>query len=68
MREQLERRLAQLQAERQAGEKLMAELAAKQAELQGTLLRISGAIQVLQEMLAPEAAVPDATNPQAPAK
>jgi peptidoglycan hydrolase CwlO-like protein len=68
MKEQLERRLAQLQAERQAGEKLMAELAAKQAELQGTLLRISGAIQVLQEILAQEGTPPAATDTQDPAK
>lgn len=54
MREQLESRLAELKSELQAGEKLMAELNTKQATLQQTMLRISGAIQVLEEMLAKE--------------
>jgi chromosome segregation ATPase len=54
MREQIEKRLATLRTEMEAGEKMMAELEAKQAHLQSTLLRISGAIQVLQELLNPE--------------
>jgi predicted nuclease with TOPRIM domain len=51
MRTQLEARLQQLKAEFEAGQHLLAELEAKQANLRETLLRISGAIQVLQEEL-----------------
>ncbi|MCP6760393.1 MAG: hypothetical protein NHB32_17005 [Fischerella sp. CENA71] len=49
MKEQLEKRLAELKAEFASGEKLMADLEAKQANLRDTLLRISGAIQILEE-------------------
>jgi len=52
MREQLEQRLKQLKAEFEAGQKMLAELEAKQASVRETLLRISGAIQVLEEELA----------------
>ncbi len=51
MREQLENRLAQLKSEHEAGEKLLAELEAREGTLRNTLLRISGAIQVLEEEL-----------------
>jgi septal ring factor EnvC (AmiA/AmiB activator) len=52
MREQLEQRLKQLKAEFKAGQKMLAELEAKQANVRETLVRISGAIQVLEEELA----------------
>ena len=52
MRTQLEQRLQQLKAEFEAGQKMLAELEAKQASVRETLLRISGAIQVLEEALA----------------
>jgi chromosome segregation ATPase len=51
MRDQLEQRLKQLKAEFEAGQKMLAELEAKQANVRETLLRISGAIQVLEEEL-----------------
>jgi len=51
MKEQLEQRLQALKTEYEAGQKMLADLEAKQANLQGTLLRISGAIQVLEEIL-----------------
>ncbi len=51
MREQLEQRLNELKTEFEAGKKMLAELETKQANLRETLLRISGAIQVLQEVL-----------------
>ncbi len=54
MRDQLTRRLDELKAEFQAGERLLAELDTKHANLKGTLLQISGAMQVLQELLAPD--------------
>ena len=52
MKEQLEQRLDQLKSEFEAGQKMLADLETKQAEIRETLLRISGAIQVLEELLA----------------
>ncbi len=52
MKEQLQQRLESLKAEFESGQKVLAELDAKQANLHETLLRISGAIQVLEEELA----------------
>jgi hypothetical protein len=52
MRGQLEQRLKQLKAEYEAGQKMLAELEAKQASVRETPLRISGATQVLEEELA----------------
>ena len=54
MREQLQQRLTGLRVEFEAGQKMLADLEAKQTELQQTLLRISGAIQVIEELLTPE--------------
>lgn len=51
MREQLERRLGELRTEYGAGTRALRELEEKQAELRGVLIRISGAIQVLEELL-----------------
>ena len=51
MRTQLEQRLQALHSEYTAGHKMLAELEAKQLHLRETLLRISGAIQVLEEEL-----------------
>ncbi len=45
-------RLQALKKEYEAGQKLLAEYEAKQHNLRETLLRISGAIQVLEEVLA----------------
>jgi predicted nuclease with TOPRIM domain len=56
MKEQLEKRLAELKSEFEAGQKMLADLEAKKSELQATLLRISGAIQVIEEMLAQDQA------------
>jgi hypothetical protein len=54
MREQIERRLEELKAEFEAGQKMMADLEQRKVNLEQTLLRISGAIQVLDEVLASE--------------
>jgi len=54
MKKQLELRLTELKAEFESGQKMLAELEAKQANLRTMLLRISGAIQVLEEELAKE--------------
>jgi hypothetical protein len=78
MREQLEQRLHELKSEYTTGQKLLSDLETRQADLRQTLLRISGAIQVLEELLnaqpatngvvpAPEAMPTGAGLEQAPA-
>ena len=54
MKEKLEQRLQHLQQEYESGQQMLADLQAKEANLQRTLLRISGAMQVLQELLQAE--------------
>ena len=66
MKERMERRLARLRSEFEAGQAVMSDLEARQANLRGSLLRVSGAIQVLQEMLDQEAGV-DGPSGQLPA-
>jgi len=51
MREKLEKRLQQLKAEFASGQKVLADLETKQVNIRETLLRIQGAIQVLEEEL-----------------
>jgi uncharacterized coiled-coil protein SlyX len=51
MKERLEQRLGELRAEFERGEQTLAELEAQAASTRQTLLRISGAIQVLEEEL-----------------
>ena len=51
MKESLEKRLAELEQEYQAGQKMLAELDEKRQGLTSTLLRIQGAMQVLRELL-----------------
>jgi chromosome segregation ATPase len=57
---QLETKLEQLRQEFASGQNQLADLDQKRANLRDTLLRISGAIQVLEETLG-EAAGEDAT-------
>lgn len=52
MREQIENRLNELKKEFELGQGRLLELEEQQARLRETLLRISGAIQVLEETLA----------------
>lgn len=51
MREQLEKRLEQLRSELESGSKMLSDLQTKESDLRETLLRITGAIQVLEEEL-----------------
>jgi len=51
MNEQLERRLSELKAEFESGQRMLQELDQKRANLEKTMLRISGAIQVLEELI-----------------
>jgi hypothetical protein len=52
MQEQVVARLKSLRQEYETGQKMLADLEARQLDLQQTLLRIGGAIQVLEELLA----------------
>ena len=51
MKEKMEQRLKELKDEFTSGQKMLADLETQQANLKSTLLRISGAIQVLEELL-----------------
>lgn len=51
MRTRLEQRLKDLKAEFESGQNVLLELEKQQANVRETLLRISGAIQVLEEEL-----------------
>ena len=52
MREQLQARLEELKREFETGQARLRELETQEARLRETMLRISGAIQVLEEELA----------------
>lgn len=55
IREQLQERLEALRAEFEKGQSRLGELQRQESQLQETLLRISGATQVLTELLEKEA-------------
>lgn len=55
MNQQLENRLAELRREYESGQNVLTELQQKQDQVRATLMRISGAIQVLEELLQAEA-------------
>ena len=64
MQDQMRERLAELRSEQRAGEGQLLELAQQENVLRETLLRISGAIQVLQELLdAPATSPGDVATP-----
>lgn len=65
MKEAITARLAELRREMAAGEQLLERLNRQLADTQQVLLRISGAIQVLEEVLAGSAA-DEAAAPAAP--
>jgi len=48
----IEQRLKELRAEFESGQKMLVNLENQQANIRDTLLRIGGAIQVLEEMIA----------------
>jgi prefoldin subunit 5 len=50
MKEKIEARLAELRAEFEEGQRMLAELEEKRERLRESMLRIAGAIQVLEEM------------------
>jgi prefoldin subunit 5 len=63
MRDQLEKRLAELKSEFEAGQRQLETLEQQAAGLRQTLLRISGAAQVLEEVLAAESGGDGASSP-----
>lgn len=58
MNDQVQSRLESLREEYEAGQARLRELERQQAQLTDTMLRISGAIQVLEELLVEEARRP----------
>jgi predicted nuclease with TOPRIM domain len=52
MKKQIKERLEELKAEYESGQKMLADLETQESNLRTTMLRISGAIQVLEELLA----------------
>ena len=59
MREQVTARLEKLRAEYDSGQKMLQELEARILDVRQTMLRISGAIQVLEELVAEPGASQD---------
>lgn len=51
MKEQIKNRIESLRVEYRTGQEVLAELEGRQAGLKITLARISGAIQILEELL-----------------
>ncbi|HEX8845925.1 MAG TPA: hypothetical protein VF791_14830 [Pyrinomonadaceae bacterium] len=63
MKEQLEQRLKELRAEYETGQARLRELETEAAYVRETMLRIAGAIQVLQEMLEAEKPKDESAEP-----
>ena len=63
MKQQLDQRLNELRAEFESGQKMLSELESKQANLRDTMLRISGAIQVLEELNGAEGSIGEVQEP-----
>lgn len=66
MKQQLAERLQSLKSEFEAGQQMLADLEAQKANLRETLLRISGAIQVLEEELSKVTETEEDNQPSAP--
>jgi len=65
MQEQMEARLATLKDEFDKGQTQLRQLELQSGSLRETMLRISGAIMVLEELLSPSASVTSADGHQA---
>lgn len=64
MRERFRKRLNELKTEFESGQKMLTDLEQRQSNLKNTMLRISGAIQVLEEIIAAENTPVDKDNCQ----
>jgi hypothetical protein len=64
MKTQLQERLKTLQAEFRNGQQALADLESRRENLRTTLLRISGAIQVLEELLPSHPPAAENTTPR----
>ena len=62
MKQQLQTRLDELKQEFASGQQVLADLQTKQTEVQNTMLRLQGAIQVLEEELAKAESSTDETE------
>jgi hypothetical protein len=51
MKDQIEQRLTELRSEFEAGQQMLTDLATREANIRQSMLRISGAIQALEELL-----------------
>jgi len=56
VKQELEQRLSNLKKQFESGQKVLSDIELQQANLRNSLLRISGAIQVLEDVLAPQSA------------
>jgi predicted nucleic acid-binding Zn-ribbon protein len=63
MKEQLKKRLQELKHEFESGQEVLADLEIKKQNLQNTLLRIQGAIQVIEEELDKSEKLGNNSNP-----
>jgi hypothetical protein len=68
MSERVATRLAELKAEYRAGEEQLRQLVQREVALRETLLRISGAIEVLEELGRPAGVDGSAAGPPGPAR
>ncbi|HEV3052549.1 MAG TPA: hypothetical protein VGX50_19715 [Longimicrobium sp.] len=65
MQKAIESRLAELRQEQRRGEEMLVELQQRHAALRDTLLRICGAVQVLEELAQAEGDAEDSPAPAA---
>jgi DNA transposition AAA+ family ATPase len=65
MKDQLENRLSDLKKEFEEGQRMLSELDSRRDTLRQTMLRISGAIQVLEEILNNQQAEPQTSGLEA---
>jgi prefoldin subunit 5 len=68
MTEQIQQRIEQLRQELESGQRLLSELDLRRADLRDSLLRVSGAIQALEELtIEPDIGQPAAAAHPVPA-
>jgi len=63
MRERIDKRIEELRRELNAGHQTLRELEARSGEIRSQMLRINGAIQVLEELIAEMPVATDGPDP-----